>query len=159
MLTNKQFKLLLENIQSREEIIALLKKYNIENYIINDDGSIDVNGHVSLIGIGLTKLPFKFGKVKGDFDCAHNFLTNLIGAPQIIEGDFTCQFNELINLEGVPKFIIGGFYLFKNEWERLNPFKEQEQEKTLDNMIDKYGKDNYINVKEFLYKDNKLIKR
>jgi hypothetical protein len=26
-------------------------------------------------------------------------------------------------------------------------------------MIDKYGKDNYINVKEFLYKDNRLIKR
>jgi len=250
MLNNKQFKLILENIQSREEIKVLLKKYHIDlsnfdikNYTINDDGSVDIDGNINLCDMDLSELPFKFGKIKGNFicsynqltsligapqevggnfsctnnqltnlisapknvegnfdcsknqltslkgvsqemkgtfycsnnqltslkdapqkigknfSCAHNLLTSLIGAPKNVKGHFWCNNNQLTSLDGAPKVLLGGFWLRNNEWERLNPFKEQEQEKTLDDMIDTYGGGNYINVKEFLYKDNRLIKR
>jgi len=110
MLNNKQFKLLLENIQSKEEIKILLQKYNIKNYIINNDGSIDVNGDINLYNKKLTELPFKFGNVIGNFDCSHNQLTSLKGAPQIVY-DFHCSSNLLINLKGSPQEIGGSFFV------------------------------------------------
>ena len=45
---------------SREEVEAICKKYKIENYTINDDLSIDVDGNVNLSKKGLRKLPLKF---------------------------------------------------------------------------------------------------
>jgi hypothetical protein len=185
MLNNKQFKLLLENIKSREEIEVLLKKYKIENYVINVDGSVDVDGDVKLYNKKLTKLPFKFSKVRGSFYCSGNQLVNLEGSPQIVEGNFNCDCNQLVNLvgapqkvgidfncsgneqltslEGVPEFLGGEFPLLPYEWERLNPFKELEPEVSLDDMTDIYDDNNYasdlINVKDYLYKDNRLIKR
>jgi len=66
----------------------------------------------------------------------------------------------LISLEGAPEILEGGFWLFNDEWERLNLFKEPEKEKTLDDITDRYiTHSKPINVKEFLYKDNRLIER
>jgi hypothetical protein len=179
MLNNKQFKLLLENIQFKEKIKILLNKYHIKNYTINDDDSVDIDGDVDLSDMSLIELPFKFGKikghficfnsqlinlvgapqiVKGNFDCSSNQLTNLKGAPQIVEGDFDCSNNKLINLNDAPKILIRGFWLFNSEWEYLNPLKPK-QEITLDNITDTYGEDEFINIKNKLYKDNRLIKR
>ena len=39
---------LFEQFNNEQEIIEICKKYNIENYTINSDGSIDVNGGVTL---------------------------------------------------------------------------------------------------------------
>jgi len=229
MLTNEQFKLQIENIQSKKEIETLLKKYYIKNYTINSDGSVDVAGNVDLTFKSLTKLPFKFNKVgknfycnvnqladlegvprvvgrnfdfsfnklinlngapqevKGSFgcpnnqlislegapkevgshfDCSRNQLTNLKGAPQKVGGDFSCSRNQLVSLEGAPEILIGGFWLHNSEWdsERKHLKFFEKQEVTLDNITDTYGYSNapdhgiVINVKEFLYKNNKLIK-
>ena len=38
-------------------------KYNIKNYSINPDGSVDVNGDVDLSNKNLEKLPLFFGSV------------------------------------------------------------------------------------------------
>jgi len=184
MLNNKQFKSLLENIQSREEIKKLLKKYKINNYVINDDDSVDVNGFVDddsggIDGVflwrkGLTRIPINFRIVKGYFDCSGNQLTSLEGAPQKVTGQFDCSDNNLtslegspqevkgyfecggnplVNFKGVPRILTGKFLLYKSDWERLNPSKEV----TLDDITDRYGEDECINVKDYLYKDNKLI--
>lgn len=46
-------------------IESICKKYNIKNYTINSDGTIDVYGNVILSRNYLTKLPLKFGRVSG----------------------------------------------------------------------------------------------
>lgn len=62
---------------SREDINYLCKKYDIENYTINEDRSIDVDGYVDLINRKLTKFPLKFRRVTGSFLCYSNELTTL----------------------------------------------------------------------------------
>tara|TARA_B100000497_G_scaffold108145_1_gene126144 strand:+ start:972 stop:1568 length:597 start_codon:yes stop_codon:yes gene_type:complete len=86
----------------KQSIIQLCEGYNISYYTINDDGSIDVDGDVSFINLGLTELPLKFNKVSGDFYCAHNNLTTLKGCPIEVGEIFNCNYNELTSLEYSP---------------------------------------------------------
>ncbi|MCK9477780.1 MAG: hypothetical protein M0R46_17845 [Candidatus Muirbacterium halophilum] len=97
------------------EIEAICKKYNIKNYIINEDGSIDVDGNVDLYKEKLKVLPLKFRKVSGDFNCSSNKLTSLEGGPQSIGGKFYCTSNQLTSLVGCPQSIGGGFYCSSNQ--------------------------------------------
>lgn len=87
----------------KREIHKICKKYSINNYTINNDGSIDVNGNVYLYSIGLTKIPLKFNKVSGNFSCLDNNLISLEGCPKEVGGYFDCFGNQLINLEGSPE--------------------------------------------------------
>ncbi|MCK9472061.1 MAG: hypothetical protein M0Q88_09960, partial [Bacilli bacterium] len=91
------------------EIEAICNEYNIENYIINEDGSIDVDGDVDLYNKNLKALPLNFRKVSGNFKCSFNKLISLKGSPQSIGEDFHCSYNNLTSLEGSPKNIGGRF--------------------------------------------------
>ena len=82
--------------------------YGIENYTWND-GKLDVNRGVNLSNKGLTKLPFKFGVVKGYFYCDNNQLTSLQGAPEEVGGYFSCGYNRLTSLQGAPERVGGDF--------------------------------------------------
>ena len=64
------------------DIVNICRKYNISNYVVNPDGSIDVYGIVNLRNNNLTKLPLKFNKLNGYFDCRYNKLTTLEGSPE-----------------------------------------------------------------------------
>jgi hypothetical protein len=88
---------------TKEEIDEICRKYNINNYTINRDMSIDVNGDVNLTFEGFTKLPLKFNKVIGNFNCVHNNLSTLEGAPKEVIGNFNCGYNNLTKLKGAPK--------------------------------------------------------
>ena len=98
----------LKLFESFEDIDNICKNYNIRNYSINTDGTIDVNGIVYLSNILLTKLPLKFNKV-GYFYCNDNNLKSLEGSPVEVNGVFNCRFNKLISFEYAPKIIRGGF--------------------------------------------------
>jgi hypothetical protein len=98
-----------ENFDSDLEVQNICKKYNITNYIINSDGSIDVDGDVSLAYRSLTKLPLIFNNVYGHFDCYDNDLITLEGSPKYLTGSFDCSNNQLTTLEGSPKSIKAGF--------------------------------------------------
>ena len=77
-------------------IEEICRKYNITDYTINSDGSIDVNDHgVFFNGYGLNELPLKFNRVSGKFDCSHNNLTSLEGCPKYVGGSFFCNNNKL----------------------------------------------------------------
>src|SRR5574343_1884861 len=93
--------------ESFEDIDEICRKYHIKDYTINPDGSIDVNEYIWLKG--LTKLPLKFNKVNGNFDCKNNKLTSLEGSPVEVNGSFYCQKNELTSFEFAPKIIRGYF--------------------------------------------------
>ncbi|MCK9477782.1 MAG: hypothetical protein M0R46_17855 [Candidatus Muirbacterium halophilum] len=108
-----------ENI-NRSEIDAICEIYNIKNYTINDDGSIDVDGNVDLFNKGLKVLPLKFRKVSGDFYCSYNQLISLEGAPQSIGGDFHCRYNKLTSLEGAPQRVGGIFWCYSNNLKNID---------------------------------------
>jgi len=117
--------------ESFEDIDSICEKYGIKNYTINSDGIVDVNGSVNLSGKDLTKLPLKFGKVSGyfnchnnnlitlegcplslgsSFNCSSNKLTTLKDSPQSVGGYFDCSYNNLISLEGSPQSVLDGYF-------------------------------------------------
>tara|TARA_Y100000389_G_scaffold201235_1_gene243417 strand:+ start:2878 stop:3678 length:801 start_codon:yes stop_codon:yes gene_type:complete len=95
--------------ESFNEIHSICREYEIDDYTINSDGSIDVDGNVYLDHTSLTKLPLNFNKVKGDFECNNNQLTTLEGGPKEVDGYFSCLSNKLTSLKGGPKSV-GGYY-------------------------------------------------
>ena len=90
-------------------ISLICKKYNITNYTINSDGSIDVAGDVWLNNKGLTELPLVFNKVSGSFRCSNNQLTSLKGSPRWVGSWFSCYNNQLTSLEFSPEYVGGWF--------------------------------------------------
>lgn len=94
--------------QNKRQIIALCKKFGIENYTINSDNSIDVDEYIYFDEGVITggKLPVKFGKIKWDFNCEGNELTSLEGFPTWVGGSFYLFNNpEIKSLEGMPEFV------------------------------------------------------
>jgi hypothetical protein len=94
-----------------ENLKYLCAKYEIQNYRINDDGSLDVNGDVFIwktLG-DLKQLPLIFNEVNGDFDCGTNNLTTLQGCPKKVS-HFTCSDNDLTSFQHSPKIVEGNFY-------------------------------------------------
>jgi hypothetical protein len=87
----------------------ICKKYNIKNYTINDDGTIDVDGDVDLSGYDLSEIPLTFNKVSGYFYCSYNKLTTLKGSPKWIGSSFSCDRNQLTSLEFSPDYVGGDF--------------------------------------------------
>ncbi len=107
--------ILLENQNPNNIDLKLLKKCIRGTYTINDDGSIDVEGDVDLSREKLTKIPFSFGKVSGNFKCTDNQLTSLEGAPNTVGGNFSCYFNQLTSLKGAPNTVGDNFYCTNNK--------------------------------------------
>jgi hypothetical protein len=97
------------------EVEKICKKYKIENWTLNPDGAVDVEGNVDLANKGLRKLPLKFGRVTGNFWCSYNQLTSLEGCPTEIGGSFWCFDNLLTSLEGCPTEIGGSFLCYYNQ--------------------------------------------
>jgi hypothetical protein len=96
-------------------IDEICRKYGITNYIINEDGSINVNGNVRLVNENLTELPLRFNKVTGDFNCSGNQLTSLKGSPRWVGGYFYCDFNDLTSLEFSPDYVGDSFGCVDND--------------------------------------------
>jgi len=92
------------------------EKY-LTNYIINSDGTVDVDGDVYLTEkLGkMTKLPLTFGKISGHFNCGWNNLTSLEYCPNYVGGYFNCYGNKLTSLEGGPKYVGASFWCDRNK--------------------------------------------
>jgi hypothetical protein len=81
---------------------------------INEKGEVDVTGSISMRAktniLKLNgKIPVKFGKVNGNFDCSENGLTTLENCPYVVSGNFYCAYNKLTSLEFMPRGIGGNF--------------------------------------------------
>jgi len=96
-------------------INAVCSKYNIQNYTINDDYTIDVNGSVYFSNKSLTKIPLKFNIVSRYFYCPNNKLTTLEGCPKEVGDSFSCGENQLTTLKGGPKSVGGDFICRDNK--------------------------------------------
>ena len=107
--------ILLENQNTNNIDIELLRECVIGTYTINDDGSIDVDGSVYINNRDLIKIPFKFRNVSGYFICNDDQLTSLEGAPNSVGGAFWCSNNQLTSLEGAPSSVGSNFYCSDNQ--------------------------------------------
>ena len=105
----------LELFENFKYIDDICYKYGIGNYIINQDGSIDVNGDVYLENKTLSVLPLKFNRVGGYFFCYDNKLTTLEGSPKEVGYHFLCGHNQLTSLEGGPQKTGGSFNCSNNK--------------------------------------------
>ena len=106
----------------KEEIHNICEKYGIKNYTIKSDGSINVVGSVYLSHNELTKIPIKFNKVRGYFDCSNNNIKSLKNSPKIMEGHFICSSNNITNLIHSPLYISGLFQCSNNPLKSLKGY-------------------------------------
>lgn len=83
--------------------------YKILRYTINDDGSIDVDQDVMLMGKKLSRIPLRFNKINGKFSIRNNKILSLEGAPNEVTKNFDCSMNKLNTLKHSPR-IVGGDY-------------------------------------------------
>lgn len=96
-----------------------LRYWNVR-YEKKPDGSLHVPGDLSLSRYNLTELPdLSSVTVAGNFDCSHNNLTSLRGAPRSVGGDFACQSNQLTSLRNAPASVGGSFYCSYNQLSSL----------------------------------------
>lgn len=92
------------------QAIVFCERYNINNYSVNGDGTVDVDGSVDISDRkGLGRIPIKFRNVTGSFNCYCSDLTTLEGCPTTVGGLFTCHNNKLTSLKGCPS-TVGGFF-------------------------------------------------
>lgn len=126
----------------KRKIRDFCDRLNIQNYTINNDGTVDVNGELRLdlsllkkdelnntiINFnkvngsvdmtsnkkGINKLPFTFKEVTGSFFITHKNLETLLGCPKKVGGNFNCRNNRLRTLEGAPEYVGGNFYVSDN---------------------------------------------
>ncbi len=105
---------ILNSPKDKESLIKLLDTLNIENYKINDDLVVDVTGNVNISDKGIVKLPFKFGKIDGDFNASVNRFETLDNMPNIVYGNFNISSNLLKNLKGCPSMITGDLIATNN---------------------------------------------
>ena len=113
--------------ESKTDIHSICSEYGINDYTINPDGSIDVDGSVILSYVferGETKIPLKFAKVIGDFECDRNQLTTLKGSPKSVGGNFECSGNKLTSLEYCPESVGGNFDCHSNQLTSLEGLPE-----------------------------------
>jgi len=76
-----------ELAKTKEGIETLLIFLDVKNYIINEDLSVDVHD-ILLRNKNIKFLPFKFNKIKGNFEInSSNNLTSFENFPNIINGD------------------------------------------------------------------------
>ena len=96
----------------KSDIEAWCGGMGIEKYTINAKGEIDVDGGVYLRHNTLKELPYKFGKVGGNFSLSYcKNLISLKNCPDIVDRDFTCMdCSQIDSLEGCPKEVLRCFY-------------------------------------------------
>lgn len=101
------------------KINKLCKVYNIKNYTINSDCSIDVYGNVDLQNCNITEFLVQFNIISGSFDCSYNNLTTLKGCPRHVGGSFYCNSNNLNSFDHCPEFVGGDFLGYQNNISQL----------------------------------------
>lgn len=109
---NRNGFLLEDRFDSEPITVEYIDEDNYKDYI---GKYVNVTGNVTLNGLGLIKLPIKFGKVGGDFWCCNNKLISLEGAPVKVGGEFWCYNNKLTTLKGSPKEVGSSFKCSNNK--------------------------------------------
>lgn len=101
------------------DLDKILKKFDISDYTLNDDGSIDINQDV-YISKNISEINLNFNKIYGHFSIANNHLLSLANCPKYIDGLFDCSSNQIESLEFGPEYVGGSYGCDHNKLETLN---------------------------------------
>ena len=96
----------------KADIEAWCEEMGIDDYSINSQGEIDVEGGVNLSDENFKELPYKFGTINGYFviDGCKN-LISLKNCPNYVEGWFSCDdCSNLDSLANCPNVCDADFY-------------------------------------------------
>ena len=104
-----------EFLTSESEIRDFLSKFNISNFTVNGDGSVDVQGSIYLDNLKAKQLPVQFGKVDGDFVCNGGELVTLKGSPRYVNGNYYVHHNRLKDFQYSPEEVTGNVSYDNNE--------------------------------------------
>ena len=75
-------------------------------YTLDDQGRVCCDGNVgTTTSFAGNHLPFRWGKVDGDFDITGMQLESLEGCPHTVGGEFLCLWNRLRSLQGGPRVV------------------------------------------------------
>ena len=77
---------------------SYLRQWTHQTWVWNEDGSVDVDGNVN-INVPLDKLPFKFGKIDGYFNCDNCKLKTFENFPNVVTAHLSCENNQFTSLE------------------------------------------------------------
>lgn len=91
--------------KTKEEVKKMCKNFGIEEYLINDDLSIDVYNHFRFPIGGQAYIPLNFNEITGNFTFRHSSLKSLKGCPKIIGGSLDVSWNNLRSFEDGPNEI------------------------------------------------------
>lgn len=111
--------MIFKKIKTKSDVEKWLISMSISNYIIHEDLSVDVKGHVFINNKKLKEIPIQFNKVEGVFDCSYNKLKSLKGVPSIVGSRFKCSYNKLSSLKFSPEVINGDYDCSHNELNSL----------------------------------------
>lgn len=82
------------------------EKYKIDNYTLNSDGSIDIDGEVNVFNkLKEKELPIEINKVTGTFDASFTNLTTLKGCPKEVGRSFFVVNCDLNTSEYLPEYV------------------------------------------------------
>ena len=110
---------------TRKEIENWLNEIEIEDYVINEDLTVDVNEDVNIHEMSIKEIPIRFGRVNGNFNCNSNLLINLKNCPNVVNGSFYCANNQLTSLEGCLEVISGDFNCGGNKLTNFEYFPKE----------------------------------
>lgn len=110
---------------NKDKIENLLLDYGVQNYVINNDFTVDIDGDLVLWPDGKPFTMdwleyFNFGMVNGDVHGEFNALITLEGLPNWVSGDYYINNNHLTSLKYLPKYIGGDLYIHHNKLEELD---------------------------------------
>ena len=92
------------------------EEVGITDYTFDENGYLNVNGHVVFSEAPFEEIPFKFGVVTGSFVYDFGLITSLKNAPYKVGGNFAVTNCRLLTLEGGPKQV-GGNYDCSNNYD------------------------------------------
>lgn len=107
---------------NKELIELFCEEFNIKNYYINDDYSINVYQNVVLDNFIGDELPIKFNKVIGYFSCNKSNIKSFKNFPNFIEYNIYFQGNIIENFQGFPKTVKGRIVLWNSTIKSLDGY-------------------------------------
>lgn len=98
-----------ENEWIMELINAFVKRHHLKEgeYTIKPGFIVDVYHSIQLQEDDIidNRIPFKFGKVEGDFRMSHIPINSLENSPDEVTGDYMVIYTSVTTLEGSPKIV------------------------------------------------------
>jgi hypothetical protein len=120
-------------------IISFCRNTNIDEYKINDDGSIDIfNIHpLKILNTFMDDLPVKINNITGDFTLGYNYkLSSLKNCPKYIGGNVW-----IIKNTNLPSVVQGFLNEYRYNTDKIKTFLRYQNDVELDNL---YYPDLYI---------------